>query len=427
MFLNRILDINSESQPVGQISCRLDIAQHPRQPWMEEPYGRLKAKCRQIAMFQETFWSPVPRAVVRHREFRSMTMISSLRSAAILCLLSLAMLAQGSDAARAQDAHGTELVVGTKEAPPFAIKQHDGSWSGISIELWRRIADKAGLRFRLVEARSVQDLVDGVASGTFNVGVAAVTVTAAREHRVEFTQPFYHTGLGVAVPINESPWVSIGRALLSFSFLKAVAVLLALSLLVGFLIWLLEHRKTEHFGGGAKGLGSSFWWSTIAMTQAGAAHNAPATLPGRIIATGWMIASVIAIAVFTAGITSTLTRKELQGAVHNFNDLRSVRVGAVAPSATSDYLNREQLPFRAFPDVQAGLSALSHGEIDAFVHDKPLLAWMVRRDFSSSIRIVDTSFSSESYAIVLPKTSSLRPMLDAAVLDQAESDWWQQK
>ena len=177
---------------------------------------------------------------------------------------------------------------------------------------------------------------------------------------------------------------------------------------------------------GPKGLGSSFWWSTIAMTQAGASQNAPATLPGRIIATGWMIASVIAIAVFTAGITSTLTRKELQGAIHDFDDLRSVRVGAVANSATTDYLTREQLAFRSFPDVQAGLAAVSHGEIDAFVHDKPLLVWMVRKDFSSSVRMVDTSFSSESYAIVLPKGSNLRPVLDGAVLDQIESDWWQQ-
>ncbi|WP_454624928.1 hypothetical protein [Bradyrhizobium cenepequi] len=121
------------------------------------------------------------------------------------------------------------------------------------------------------------------------------------------------------MPINENPWVSIGRALLSFGFFQAVASLLCFTMAVGFLIWLLERRKTEHFGGGAKGLGSSFWWSTIAMTQAGAAANAPATLPGRIVATGWMIDSVIAIAVFTAGITSTLTRKELQGAVHGLD------------------------------------------------------------------------------------------------------------
>ena len=64
-----------------------------------------------------------------------MTAITSLRSAAILCLLSRALLGHGCGVARAQDrdqgsASGTELVVGTKEAPPFAIKQHDGSWRG---------------------------------------------------------------------------------------------------------------------------------------------------------------------------------------------------------------------------------------------------------------------------------------------------------
>lgn len=317
-------------------------------------------------------------------------------------------------------------MVATKEAPPFAMKRPDGSWGGLSIGLWKRIADGAHRHFRLVEAQNVQDLLDGVANGKFDVGVAAVTVTAARARSVDFTQPFYNTGLGIAVPIDESPWVSIGRALLSFGFFQAVAILLGLSLGVGFLIWLLEHRKTEYFGGGARGLGTSVWWSTIAMTQAGAAANAPATLPGRIVATGWMIASVIAIAVFTAGITSTLTRRELQGAVHSFNDLRSVRVGAVANSLTTDYLTRQQLSFQSFPDAQSGLSALKRGTIDAFVHDKPLLAWMVRNDFAGSIRVVDTSFSSERYAIVLPQGSALRPMLDRATLDQIEGDWWQQ-
>lgn len=357
---------------------------------------------------------------------RSKPAVSSLRPA-LLCLVSLTMLAFGH-VLHAQDgaAADRELVVATKAAPPFAIKQSDGTWGGISIALWKRIADREHLRFRLVETQSVPDLLDGVANGTFDAGVAAVTVTAARARNVDFTQPFYNTGLGIAVPINENPWVSIGRALLSFGFFQAVGVLLCFAMAVGFLIWIFERRKTEHFGGGAKGLGSSFWWSTIAMTQAGAAQNAPATLPGRIVAMGWMIASVIAIAVFTAGITSTLTRRGLEGAVHGFNDLRSVRVGAVANSPTTDYLGRQRLSFRTFPDIQTGLSALGAGKIDAFVHDKPLLTWMVRNDYSASVRVVETSFSSESYAIVLPRNSALRPRLDLAVLDQVESDWWQQ-
>jgi polar amino acid transport system substrate-binding protein len=370
----------------------------------------------------------IDRANARDRTPQFERLMFSLWSA-LLCVALLALPGSGSALLHAQEKAppDREWVVATKAAPPFAMKQSDGQWGGISISLWKRIADKEHLRYRLVETQSVPELLDGVANGTFDAGVAAITVTAARAQDVDFTQPFYNTGLGIAVPINENPWVSIGRALLSFNFFQAVGALLFIAMTVGFLIWMLERHKTEHFSGGAKGLASSFWWSTIAMTQAGASQNAPATLPGRIVAMGWMIASVIAIAVFTAGITSTLTRRGLEGAVHGFNDLRSVRVGAVENSATTDYLNHQRLSFRSFPDIQSGLSALAQGQIDAFVHDKPLLTWMVHNDYSSLVRIVDTSFSSESYAIALPKNSAMRSTLDLAVLDQVESDWWQQK
>ena len=39
------------------------------------------------------------------------------------------------------------LLVGTKEAPPFAMKSANGRWSGISIELWEEVAEVLGLHF----------------------------------------------------------------------------------------------------------------------------------------------------------------------------------------------------------------------------------------------------------------------------------------
>jgi ABC-type amino acid transport substrate-binding protein len=44
-----------------------------------------------------------------------------------------------------------ELVIATREVPPFAIKRKDGSWHGISIALWHRIAERLHLRFRFSE------------------------------------------------------------------------------------------------------------------------------------------------------------------------------------------------------------------------------------------------------------------------------------
>jgi polar amino acid transport system substrate-binding protein len=340
----------------------------------------------------------------------------------ILLMLALAH----SDAQSPSPMSGKELIVATKIAPPFVMKRADGSLYGISIDLWRRIADRLHLHYRFLEQPTVQALVDGTAEGSFDAAIAAVTVTAKRGQVVDFAQPFYATGLGVAVPVNQSRWRSLLEALTSFGFFQAVATLIGISMCVGFVVWLLERRKTEHFSGGTKGLGTGLWWSTIAMTQAGAAQNAPATLPGRIVATAWMIVSVVTIAVFTAGITATLTRQELQGAVHSMNDLRSVRVGAPEASETSEFLDRQRMSHRTFATPQDGLNALRAGDIDAFVYDKPLLTWLVLRDFSNTARVLELTFDNQNYAIVLPKGSPLRQMIDVHVLDEVESEWWQQ-
>jgi polar amino acid transport system substrate-binding protein len=331
-----------------------------------------------------------------------------------------------SDAQSPDRMSGKELIVATKIAPPFVMKRADGSLYGISIDLWRRIADRLHVNYRFLEQPTAQALVDGTAEGSFDAAIAAVTVTAKRGQVVDFAQPFYSTGLGVAVPVNQSRWKSILGALTSFGFFQAVLTLIGISMFVGFVVWLLERRKTEHFSGGTKGLGTGLWWSTIAMTQAGAAQNAPATLPGRIVATAWMIVSVVTIAVFTAGITATLTRQELQGAVHSMNDLRSVRVGAPAASETSEFLNRQRMSHRTFATPQDGLNALRAGDIDAFVYDKPLLTWLVMRDFSNTARVLELTFDNQNYAIALPKGSPLRQMIDVHILDEVESEWWQQ-
>ena len=245
---------------------------------------------------------------------------------ALLTISSVPMSAQQAAASENQ-AGARELVVGTKEAPPFAIKDEQGNWSGISIDLWRQVADRLKLRYRFVDVVSVTSLLENLESGNFDIAVAAITITPARQQQVDFSTPYFHTGTGVAVQANRiTSWGPVIRSIGSFSFLQAAMVLLGLAFLAGALIWLFERRVNEGFGGGmARGISSGVWWSTNTMIQRASGGTAPATLPGRIVAIVWMVVSVIAIAVFTAGITSALTTKRLHGAVNTLADLSAVR------------------------------------------------------------------------------------------------------
>jgi polar amino acid transport system substrate-binding protein len=321
-----------------------------------------------------------------------------------------------------------ELVVGTKEAPPFAMRAEDGTWHGISIDLWRRIARKTNLRYRFQET-TLKGLTDGVAEGSLDAAVAALTVTGPRHTVVDFTQPFYSSGLGIAVRTDGGiTWWPIVSRVFSLGFLRAVAVLFAVSLAVGVVLWLVERRHNEHFGAHRRGFGSSLWWSAVAMTQGGSAagEKVPVTLLGRLLAIVWMVASVIVIASFTAALTSQLTLKQLSGTVHGEADLRYVRVAAIAGTETTEYLSREHIPYQVFADAEAGLSALQKDRIDALVYDRPLLAWFVNQRFSGSLKVLDATFDPQAYAIALPQGSELRMPINLGLIDVIRSDWWRE-
>ena len=342
-------------------------------------------------------------------------------------LLAMLMAVRPITAQSATSAGATDrvLVIGTKEAPPFAMKAADGSWTGISIDLWHRLAEELHLRYCLEET-TLQGLIDGTADGSLDGAVAALTVTAERERMVDFTQPFYATGLGIAVPSNTAfAWWQLLRSFVTLEFLGALLALLGVTFAIGSLVWLAERHRTEHFGGRVRaGLMTGVWWSALTLTQAGT-DKGPQTAIGRTVAFAWMTTSVIVISIFTAGITSQLTARQLQGAVHGLSDLRSVRTGAVAGTAGLGYLTRARIDHSVFATPRDGLNALKAGTLDAFVYDRPLLAWMAKEDFGSSVQVLDVAFDRQNYAIALPLGSTLRSPINEVMIEAIRSDWWQ--
>ncbi len=317
------------------------------------------------------------------------------------------------------------LVVGTKEAPPFSMKAEDGTWSGISIDLWRRIAEELHLHYRFKET-TLQGLIDETAAGSLDAAVAALTVTNEREQVVDFTQPFFATGLGIAVPKTAKfDWWRLLGSLMSVAFLEALLAVIGITILVGLIVWLIERRHSEHFGGDVKkGAVTGVWWSALTMAQAGPDLE-PGTIVGRLIAVAWMSVSLIAIAVFTAGITSQLTTRQLLGVVHSAKDLKYTRVGAVAGTASLDYLTKRGIRFRAYATPKEGLNALKAGKLDAFVYDRPLLAWYANQEFDNSVDVLDVTFDKQSYAIALPNDSPLRVQINLVLLPLIRSQWWE--
>jgi len=321
-----------------------------------------------------------------------------------------------------------KLIVGTKESPPFSIKRNDGTWEGISIELWQKIAQDLDLDYELKEM-TLGELLDGVADNSLTASVAALTVTAEREKRMDFSHPFYSTGLGIAISKEAGGgWGDVVSGFFSRGVIHVLLSLSALLLICGLLVWMFERRgNPEQFGGRPlKGIGSGFWWAAVTMTTVGYGDKAPKTLAGRLVGLIWMFAGVIIISSFTAAMTSSLTLSSLGSLISGPEDLYNVKVATVGNSTSENYLNRQGISFQTVVNVEEGLKALASGRMDAVVYDAPILRYLIHQKHSDYLILLPGTFERQDYAIALSQGSKLRENVNRALLAKLSEPWWRE-
>lgn len=336
----------------------------------------------------------------------------------LLCLLGLPAAAQESSA--------PVLRVGINEVPPFVIREPDGSWRGISIDLWKAVAEQSGYRYELLPM-PFERLLPSLEDDQLDVVVGALTMTAEREERFDFTHPFYRTGLAIGVPKggDGSGWAAV-KGLLSWQFVSLILGLAVLMLVVGGLLWLFERRHNqEQFGGTpVQGLGSSFWWAAVTMTTVGYGDKAPVTLGGRLIGLVWMFAGLIMVSTFTAAVTSALTVGNLQGGIQGPEDLRRAHVATIEGTISARYLDSLRIRRSDYSGLLEAMRAVQQGEADAVVYDLPIMQYRNGELGEGGLRMLAGTFENQSYAFALANGSPYRERLSQEVLRITnDADW----
>ncbi|HWU74934.1 MAG TPA: transporter substrate-binding domain-containing protein [Rhodanobacter sp.] len=320
------------------------------------------------------------------------------------------------------------LIVGIKVAPPFVIEDH-GHYSGLAVDLWQEIAADHGWSF-VYKPYDLEGLLDAVSNSKVDVALGAITATAAREKRMDFAHPITSSGLGVAVRGGQSAgWLAVVQALVSPAFLKVIGTLALLLFVVGFLVWLLEHKQNpEQFGGSRRqGIFSGFWWAMVTMTTVGYGDTAPRTVGGRIIGLVWMLAALVIVSFFTASITSALTVGQLSDRIRNAQDLGGMQVASVPFSTSANWLERQKYGYTKAINVDAALADLAADRVDAVVYDAPLLRWDIQQHYRGKLKVLPLLLERQDYAFALPTGSKLREPIDTSLLQRINAPDWPQR
>ena len=354
-----------------------------------------------------------------------------MKRALTAAVLLLAALAPAAPAARAQEAPAPakKLVVGIKPAAPFVnlgslpsgLAGSGPTPSGFSVELIGLLAAKLDPP-REIELRVHPDLethLEAVRKGEVDLGIAATSVSAERERTLDFSLPFFFSGLDIAVKPGEKG--ALWDLVVSPQLFTMLGVLAGFVLVCAVLIWAMEHGSDSFDDRPIPGIAEGIWWTIVTMSTVGYGDFAPKKLGGRILAIVVIFAGIILVGVAIGVFSSALTVQTLKSDITGPEDLQYRTVAVVQGTTAQALLVKRGINVLPKASLAEALAAVESGAADAAVADAPQLQYHFKQN-ETELRLVGKVFAQQSYAITFPIDSELRKPFNVALLDLMEGD-----
>jgi polar amino acid transport system substrate-binding protein len=351
-------------------------------------------------------------------------MLNFLPATIRLVLALLVGLSIVQPAVAQQTSNGDAIKVATRVVAPFVLKQ-DGRLQGFSIELWQALANVMGRTYTLEEKETLANLLGSIETNKADIAIAAISITAAREEKFDFSQPMFDSGLQIMVRsdgVDSGFSLAAVRNLLTSGPMPGLLTLLALLILIpAHVVWVAERRHPQSIvdENYFPGIFQSIWWAT------GAAHGQqldyPKSAVGRTIAALSIFVSVIFIAYFTANVTTALTVQQLKGDINGPEDLPGKKVATVAGSTAAAYLRSNNVSLLENANIAGAFKQLLDKQADAVVFDAPVLLYYATQEGKGKVNVVGGMFRKEAYGIMFQQGSVLRKPVNEALLKLKEN------
>lgn len=328
-------------------------------------------------------------------------------------------------AAPAATSPTAKIRVVTRNLEPFSFDK-DGRRLGYAAELWDQLARETKLDYEVKVVNTAADIIEELKNKTADVGVGAISVTAKREEVIDFTQPFYESGLQVLVNGGSGSFAdnifSLIGNLFNIELIGAFALLMVTMLIISHLVWRFEHplngdQWPEDY---KKGMLESFWWTISTLLVGGADNKGPIGVGGRIVAIVWMLLSIVLVSLLTASFTTTLTVNTLKGDINGPGDLPGRKVATVKGSTTETWLSAKGAKVVPYATVTECVAALKGKDVDAVVYDAPVLQYEAGKLNDEKLQMVGPVFERQNYSFALQQDSTMREKLNQGLLKLTE-------
>jgi polar amino acid transport system substrate-binding protein len=329
----------------------------------------------------------------------------------------------------AEQRENMPLRIAVYDVPPYGYVDTDGSISGVSVDLWRRVAEQIERQFKLIPVSDMESILEGLEQGRFDAAIGAITITPDRAERIDFSYPAHRSGVAVALRKETGPifaLMSYGAAVFDLSFL--ILAMLAMLVLIGVAMWFIERPSRSGVHGSESSvvtLRDGLYWAVVTMTTVGYGDKTPKTTVGRVIAILWMLGSLVLVSLLSTSLVSRLTadRVENRDAAASI-DLSRKKLAVVAQSSGAEYLDELHLRYIKFKDLPEALESLVNGQSNAVVNSVGALQYFISKRYAKVIEMPQGLLAPAYMAVAIPEHSPLKRPIDRALLKITSGAEW---
>jgi ABC-type amino acid transport substrate-binding protein len=307
--------------------------------------------------------------------------------------------------------------------------ESDGSMSGVSVDLWRRVAEQMEWSFHLIPVSDMESILSGLEQGRFDVAIGAITITPERAARVDFSYPAHRSGVALALRKETGPMVALVSYWTAVSELSPlILVIVAMLIVIGLAMWVVEKRNrlaAQGSDSAVVSLRDGLYWAVVTMTTVGYGDKTPKTMPGRVVAMVWMLSSLVLVSLLSTSLVSRLTAERVESRdLAASIDLRERKLAAVAQSSGAEYLDELHLQYAKYKDLPEALDTLVSGRSNAVVNSVGALQYFVAKRYARVLEIPQGVLAPAYMAIALPEHSPIKKPIDRALIKITNSPEW---
>ena len=313
-----------------------------------------------------------------------------------------------------------DLKVAVVENKPFSYFEN-GKYRGIAVDLWDKLAKDNGFQYNFFDGgENVEDAIDALSDGKFDLVIGNVSVTSERINKVDFSRPFFLNYFSVVFYNAPRFFKEVVE-----SFVDEFALLLLLILfafiLMNYLYWFVEKRSFEKSLNKDKkkqSFAETLWLTSLTMFS-GTVPTTPRTILGKVVVLCDLVLGMSLMASLAASFTNGLIESEARQTPFKRN---------------SDISGKEFLVLRGSPaenvvkmmggtpivteDEEKAYSKLvkSHGEINGLVED--YASSVSRKKIREKMNIFQSSLNlgNDEIAFALRPKLSIKRKIDQSLV-----------